>query len=31
MTWTALTQGQQLMYAFLFVACFLVGIWCGKN
>jgi hypothetical protein len=31
MTWTVLTVPEQLSVAVLFVAAFLVGLWCGRQ
>jgi len=31
MTWTVLTVSEQLQFSMLFVASFLVGMWCGRQ
>ena len=31
MTWTVLTLDQQCQFAILFVASFVVGMWCGRQ
>ena len=31
MTWTVLTLDQQFQFSILFVASFLVGMWCGRQ